>query len=86
MPFCRAANGALAERPAPLSLCAMPMHRVISRWIIRLRAQRRGREVLLAIALTIAAAAFIAAAMGGADQHAQGRHLESRAPHAAPDQ
>jgi hypothetical protein len=59
------------------------MHRVISRWIVRLRAQRRGKDVWLAIALTLAAVIFIAAAMGNADRHAQGRQMQSEAPHSS---
>jgi ABC-type lipoprotein release transport system permease subunit len=59
--------------------------RVISRWIVRFRALRRTREVLLAIALTVAALAYIVAAMSGIDQHAQSRQVQSEAPHADPD-
>jgi hypothetical protein len=63
------------------------MHRVISRWIVRLRAQRRGKDIWLAVALTLAAAvAFIAAAMNGANQHAQSRQMQSEAPHSEPVQ
>ena len=86
MPFCRAANGALARPPTPVFLVAMAMHRVISRWIVRLRAQRRGKDVWLAVALTLAAVAFIAAAMSGTNQHAQGRQMQSEAPHSEPGQ
>ncbi len=72
VPFCRAANGALARRSVPVSLWAMAIKlRVITRWLIRFRAQRRTREILLALALTLAALAFIVAAISGADQHAQ---------------
>jgi hypothetical protein len=63
--------------------------RVITRWIVRLRAQRRIREVLLAVALTLAAVAFIVAAVGGTDRHAQGlperHHVQSGAPHGDAD-
>jgi hypothetical protein len=83
VPFCRAANGALARRPLSVSLCAMAMHRVVSRWIVRLRAQRRGKDVWLAIALTLAAVIFIAAAMGGTDRHAQSHQMQSEAPHSS---
>jgi hypothetical protein len=55
----------------------MGMIRVISRWIILVRAQRRNREILLAIALTLAAVAFITAAMSSTDPHAQIRHVQS---------
>jgi hypothetical protein len=58
--------------------------RVVTRWIVRLRAQRRTREILLAVALTLAAVAFIVAAVSGTDRHAQGlpesHHMQSRAP------
>lgn len=84
VPFCRAANGALARRRAALSLYAMTMHRVVSRWIIRLRAQRRSREVLLAVAITIAAVVFIAAAIGRADRRVQGHPVQTKALQAAP--
>lgn len=47
------------------------MLRVISGWIARLRAQRWSKEILLAIALTLAAAAFIVAAMSNTDPHAE---------------
>jgi hypothetical protein len=67
--------------------------RVITRWIIRLRAQRRTREILLAVALTLAAMAFIVAAISGTDQHAQGlpqsfphsSHVQSGAPQDDPE-
>jgi hypothetical protein len=61
------------------------MLRIVSRWIARLRVQRRNREILLAIVLTLAAVAFIAAAMSGTDEHGQSRHVQSEAFHAAPD-
>jgi hypothetical protein len=41
--------------------------RVLRRWITRFRAQRWSREALLAVALTLAAAVFIAAALTGRD-------------------
>lgn len=41
--------------------------RVLRRWIARFHAQRWSREALLAVALTLAAAAFIAAALTGRD-------------------
>ena len=59
--------------------------RVVTRWIVRLRAQRRTREVLLAVALTLAAVAFIVAAVSGTDRHAQSlpasHHVQSGTPH-----
>jgi hypothetical protein len=62
----------------------MPKLRVVTRWIVRLRAQRRTREILLALALTLAAAAFIVAAVSGTDRHAQGlpasHHVQSGSP------
>jgi hypothetical protein len=45
----------------------MAIFRVVSGWIARFRAQRWSREILLAIALTLAAAAFILAAVSGRD-------------------
>jgi hypothetical protein len=63
--------------------------RVITRWIVRLRAQRRTREILLAVALTLAAVAFIVAAVSGTDRHAQSppesQHVQSGAPHGETD-
>jgi hypothetical protein len=59
------------------------MHRVISRWIVRLRAQRRRKDIWLAVALTLAAAVFIAAAMGSSDRHAQSHQMQSEAPHSS---
>jgi hypothetical protein len=59
--------------------------RVITRWIVRLRARRRTREILLAVALTLAAVAFIVAAVSGTDRHAQSlpesHHVQSGTPH-----
>jgi hypothetical protein len=59
--------------------------RVISRWLIRLRAQRRTREILLAIALTLAAVAFIVAAVSGTDRQThslpESHHVQSGTPH-----
>ena len=77
VPFCRAANGALAARPLWVSLWAMAILRVVSAWIARLRAQRWSNEVLLAVGLTLAAAAFIAAAMWSQDAQ-----VRDRAPYA----
>jgi hypothetical protein len=63
----------------------MPKLRVVTRWIVRLRAQRRTREILLAVALTLAAVAFIVAAVSGTDRPAQSlpgsQHVRSGAPH-----
>jgi hypothetical protein len=63
--------------------------RVITRWIVRLRAQRRTREILLAVALTLAAVAFIVAAISGTDPLAQSlpgsHHVQSGAPHGDAD-
>ena len=65
-------------------LCAMAKHRVIARSIVRLRAQRRTREVLLAVALTLAAVAFIVAAVSATDPQAQSlpqrQHVQSGTP------
>jgi hypothetical protein len=85
VPFCRAANGALARRPAQVSSWAMTKLSVISRWIILLRAQRRSREILLAIALTLAAVAFITAAISGAEPRVSMQQVqtENTAPHGA---
>jgi hypothetical protein len=41
--------------------------RALRRWITRFRAQRWSKEALLAVILTLAAAAFIAAALVGRD-------------------
>jgi hypothetical protein len=46
--------------------------RVVSRLIVRFRAQRWSREILLAVALTVASAAFIAAALMGEGAHVGG--------------
>jgi hypothetical protein len=89
VPFCRAANGALARRPVPVSLWAMAKLRGITRWVVRFRAQRRTREVLLALALTLAAAAFIVAAITGTEQRQQSGpqsyHVQSDVPPPDPD-
>jgi hypothetical protein len=58
----------------------MAILRVVSGWIARFRAQRWSKEILLAVMLTLAAVAFIVAAMGGSDQH-----VEAEAPHAVTD-
>ena len=71
VPFCRAANSALATRARSVCLWAMAILRVVSGLVARFRAQRRSREALLAIALTLAAAVFIAAALMGEDTHVQ---------------
>jgi hypothetical protein len=47
----------------------MAILRVVSGLVARFRAQRRSREILLAIALTLAAAIFIAAALMGEEAH-----------------
>jgi hypothetical protein len=67
--------------------------RVITRWIIRLRARRRTREILLAVALTLAAVAFIVAAVSGTDRHVQSppesfpqsSHVQGGAPQGDPE-
>lgn len=53
---------------------------VLREWIARLGSQRWGKEALLAMVLTLAAAAFIAAAILGRDVSG-----ESKAPQAAAD-
>jgi hypothetical protein len=58
----------------------MAILRVVSGWIARFRAQRWSKEILLAVVLTLAAVAFMVAAMGGSDQH-----VEAEVPHAAAD-
>jgi hypothetical protein len=73
VPFCRAANGALAAGLLRVSLWAMAILHVVSAWIARFRAQRWSKEVLLAVVLTLAAAAFIVAAMSSQDAHVQDR-------------
>jgi hypothetical protein len=80
VPFCRAANGTLAVRPRMVCLSAMALLRVVSGWIARFRAQRRSKEILLATVLTLAAAAFIAAALMG-----QEAHVQTKPPYAAVD-
>lgn len=62
---------------APDVLLAMVILRVVSGWIARLRAQRWSKEVLLAVGLTLAAAAFIVAALSGQDAQ-----VSDRAPYA----
>jgi hypothetical protein len=56
----------------------MGILRVVSGLIVRFRAQRWSREILLAIALTLASAAFIAAALVG-----EGGHVGSAPPFSA---
>jgi uncharacterized membrane protein YfcA len=80
VPFCRAANGTLAGRARRVSLFAMAILRVVSGWVARFRAQRWSREILLAIVLTLAAAAFIGAALMGHEPHG-----EAKPPFAAAD-
>ena len=63
-----------------MSICAMAMLWVVSGWIARFRAQRWSKEILLAVVLTLAAVAFIVAAMGDTDQH-----VEAGAPYTATD-
>jgi hypothetical protein len=50
----------------------MAILRVVSGLVARFRAQRWSREILLAIALTLAAGAFIAAALMGEEAHVEG--------------
>jgi len=50
----------------------MGILRVVSGLIVRFRAQRWSREILLAIALTLASAAFMAAALVGEGGHVGG--------------
>jgi hypothetical protein len=57
------------------------MLRVVTRWIVGLRAQRWSREILLAIGLTLAAAVFIAAALMGQ----KAAHVQEAPPFAAAD-
>jgi len=52
--------------------------RVLRAWIARFGAQRWSKEALLAVALTLAAAVFMAAAI-------MGRDFEGKAPYAAAD-
>jgi hypothetical protein len=47
------------------------MLRIVFRWVVRLRAYRRGKDIWLAIALTLAAAVFIAAALVGQQAHVE---------------
>jgi hypothetical protein len=54
--------------------------RVLRRWITRFRAQRWSKEAMLAVVLTLAAAAFIAAALMGIDASS-----ENKAPLATAD-
>jgi hypothetical protein len=58
----------------------MALLRVVSGWIARFRAQRRSREILLAVVLTLAAAVFIAAALMG-----QEVRVQAKPPYAAVD-
>jgi hypothetical protein len=55
----------------------MGIVRVVSGLVARFRAQRWRREILLAIALTLASAVFIAAALMGEETH-----VESAPPYA----
>jgi hypothetical protein len=61
----------------------MPILRVVSGWLARFRAQRWSKEILLAIALTLAAAAFIVAALSSTDQRARGDDAQDAPPFAA---
>jgi hypothetical protein len=63
-----------------LSYRPMATLRVLRGWIARFGAQRWSKEVLLAIVLTLAAAAFIAAALPGRTIPGQ-----SKAPFVAAD-
>jgi hypothetical protein len=68
VPFCRAANGALApQRRRRPDLRMKPLHalRFLHEWIAWLGAQRWRKEILLAIVLTLAAAVFLASALVG---------------------
>jgi hypothetical protein len=58
---------------------AMGTHRGLRQWIARLGSQRWGKEALLAMALTLAAAAFIAAAILGRDVSGAGKAPQATA-------
>ena len=58
----------------------MAMLRIVFRSVVRLRAYRRGKDIWLAIALTLAAAVFIATALMG-----QEAHVKEAPTHAAAD-
>ena len=73
MPFCRAAKGALANTHCQRLYLAMEKRPSLGKLLTQLRAQRWGREVVLAALLTIAAAVFIAVAMLGSDVSEQDR-------------
>jgi len=66
VPFCRAANSALAMIPCWRLYLAMDRQKTLER-LRRLGAQRRTREIMLAVVLTIAAFAFLASAILGSD-------------------
>ena len=81
MPFCRAAKGALAKSGCQGLYLAMKRWPALRKRLIKLRAQRWSREVLLAALLTIAAVAFIAAAMVSTDQSDQAKSsIETASP------
>ena len=73
VPFCRAAKGALAKPGCQRLYLAMEKRPALRKRLVKLRAQRWSREVLLAALLTIAAVAFIAAAMVSTDQSDQAK-------------
>ena len=50
----------------------MGIHRVVSGLVARFRAQRWSREILLAVALTLASAVFIAAALMSEETRVEG--------------
>jgi hypothetical protein len=66
--MCRAAFGALEKRASRGRYPAMARHRFLRERILLRHMRRWQREVALAVMLTVAAIAFIAAAMlGGSD-------------------
>jgi len=73
VPFCRAANGALAASHRQRPYLVMEQLRILRQWIERLGAQRWGKEIVLAVLLTVAAVAFIATAILGSDTPVDGK-------------
>jgi hypothetical protein len=63
VPLCRAAIGALEKKRRERSILAMQRLRYIREWIRRRRIKRWGREIMLAVILTLAAAIFITVAL-----------------------
>jgi hypothetical protein len=63
VPLCRAAIGALEKKRRERTILAMQRLRYIREWIRRRRIKRWGREIMLAVILTLAAAIFIAVAL-----------------------